>query len=132
VFFSLVPLHSKAALGNSLVSLSLGGKLRRSSGGVHADIDLSVNNVNVQGSEAAENSLESRLAGQGTRSRSGLLGKVGLVTTLSVDNQTLAKCEAYLEANTIDLHTVALDELDDALSSNSLVTVVLKVVVVVE
>jgi hypothetical protein len=56
-------LHSKTALGNSLISLRLGGKLRRGGGSVHANVHFSVNNINIQGSEAAEDGLEGRLTG---------------------------------------------------------------------
>ena len=108
------PLDRKAGPGDRLVGRSLGFQLFGSSGGVHADVDLSVNNIDVQRSEAAEDSLKRCLAGQSTSRRGHLLGKVSL------------------EADTVDVHTVALDELDNALGSESLVAVILEVVVVVE
>ena len=108
------PLDGKAAAGDSLKSRSLGGQLRGSGGSVHADVDLSVDNVDVQGSEAVENSLKCCLGGQKTSGRGNLLGKVSL------------------KANTVDVRTVALNELNNALGSERLVAVVLKVVVVVE
>jgi hypothetical protein len=107
------PLHRKAALGDGLVGRSLGLQLSGGSRSVHADVNLSVDNINVQRSETAENSLKCCLAGQDTSGRGDLLGEVSL------------------EANTVDVHTVALDELDNTLSSEGLVAVVLKVVVVV-
>lgn len=108
------PLDRKAAPGDSLVSRSLGLQLRGSSGGVHADVDLGVDNVDVQNSEAAEDSFECCLSGQDTSGRGNLLGKVSL------------------KANAVNVHTVALDELNNALGSEGLVAIVLKVVVVVE
>lgn len=108
------PLDRKAAACDGLVCLGLGLQLLGSGGSVHTDVDLGVNNVDVQRGESAEDSLKCCLAGQDTSGRGNLLGKVGL------------------EADTIDVHTVALDELDNALSTEGLVAVILKVVVVVE
>lgn len=107
-------LDSKAAPGDRLVGLGLDTKLLRSGGSVHADVNLSVDNVDVQLGVAAEDSLESGLVGKSTGSRGNFLSQVSLKT------------------NTIDVDTVALDELDNTLSTESLVAIVLKVVVVVE
>ncbi|KAI3475175.1 hypothetical protein L1887_63490 [Cichorium endivia] len=108
------PLDGEAALSNSLVGLGLRAELLGGGRGVHADVNLSVDNVDVELGVAAEDGLESLLVGQRTGGGSGLLGKVGL------------------EADAIDLDAVALDELDDALGAEGLIAVVLEVVVVVE
>jgi hypothetical protein len=91
------------------LGLELGGR----GGGVHADVDLGVDDVDVQFGEALQDCLESGLVGQGAGGRGHFLGQVGL------------------QAHAVDVYAVALDELDDALGSEGLVAVVLEVVVVV-
>ena len=64
-------LDSHARLGNTLESIGLDLKLLRSSGGVHAEVDLGVDNVDAKVGSRAESSLESSLVGSGTRSSGG-------------------------------------------------------------
>lgn len=111
---SNTPLDSKTAAGNALESLGLGLELGGSAGSVHADVDLGVDNVDVQGSEALQDGFEGLLVGQGSGGLGDFLGQVSLQT------------------HAVDVCAVALDELDNALSAESLVAVVLEVVVVVE
>jgi hypothetical protein len=127
------PLDREAALGDRLVCLSLSTKLCGSGGSVHAEVKLSVHNVDIQRCKATQNSLERCLVGQRTRGRGGFRGKVSLE-----DNMVSKKADAnlpeklYLKTDAINVNTVALDELDNALGTKSLVAIVLEVVVVIE
>lgn len=108
-------LDGQARFGNALKSIGLNLQLLRSSRGVHAEIELGVDNVNAKVSSGVKSSFESLLVWGGAwGSWCGLAGKMGLV------------------ANTVDADTVGLDKLNDARSTLGLLRVVLEVVVVVE
>lgn len=92
------------------MDLKLLGSRRR----VHANINLGVSNIDAFVSSRLESSLERLLVGCcARRCLRRLARKMRLVT------------------NTVDLDTVRLDELDNPLRTGSLVTVVLKVVIIV-
>lgn len=108
-------LNGQARLSNALESISLDLELLGGGGGVHAEIDLGVDDLDAEICGGAKSSFKSGLVGSSAGSgRGGLAGKMGLV------------------ANTVNANAIGLDELDDAGSTLGLVTVVLKVVVVVE
>lgn len=52
------PLDRETALGDRLVCLGLGTKLRGRGGSVHANVNFGVDNVDVQRCETAKNSLK--------------------------------------------------------------------------
>lgn len=103
---------------NALERLRLDLELGRSGGSVHADIDLSVDNVDAKLSEALESTLEDRLL----RCRSGS-SWCGL------------RCKVTLEADAVNERLaflfVRLDELDDALSTGCFRASIFEVEVVV-
>jgi len=107
-------LNVHARTNHASISISVGLELLLGSRGVHADIKLSVSNINVELCEAVENLGE--LCARGSRcvlSGSALAGHVSLKT------------------NTVNAKTVRLDQLGDANSTLGLGTTVLEVVVVV-
>ena len=84
------------------------------SGGVHADVDLGVHDINALIGCGVESGLESLLVWYNARcSWSHLAGKMGLVS------------------DTVNLDAIGLDELDNVLGSGSLLVIVFKVVVIV-
>ena len=105
-------IHARA--NHAGVSSSVGVQLLLISRSVHADIKLSVSNIDVELGEAVENRGE--LGARRSRcvlSRSALAGHVSL------------------ETDTVNAKTVGLDQLGDANGTLGLGTTVLKVVVVV-
>jgi hypothetical protein len=106
--------NGNARLGDALEAVCLNLKLLLSGRCVHADIDLSVGNINTKISGCTKSSLQNILIRGGAWSSWGCFtGQMRLVT------------------NTVNLDAVRLDKLDDALSACGLVAVEFKVVVVV-
>jgi hypothetical protein len=109
------PLDSKARPGNALVGSSLDLELLGGGRSVHANVDLSVDNINALVGGGSERGLKGGLIRDSTGSSGcALAGEVGLVS--SAIDEVLA---------------IGLDKLDDTLRSLGLCAVVLKVVIVV-
>jgi hypothetical protein len=108
-------LDQHARSDNASVAIGLLGQFCRSRRRWHADVKLRVRDIDAQGSHVCE-SGNKNVHGRGDH---GL--RVGRLTN-----------HVALETNTIDLHTVGLNELDNSDSSLHLSAGIFEVVVVVE
>lgn len=105
-------IHARA--NDSGIGISIGLELLLGSRSVHANVQLSVSDVDAQVSEALEDG--SQLGSRGGR---GVLGRSALAGHVS------------LQTDAVDAKTVGLDESGDALGTLGLGVAVLEVVVVV-
>lgn len=105
-------IHARA--NHASVSSSVSVQLLLVSRSVHADIKLSVSNIDVELGEAVKNR-----------------GELGARRSRCVLSGSALAGHVSLKTNTVNAKTVGLDELGDANSTLSLGTTVLKVVVVV-